>query len=52
MINSARVYLEALIRNKEKLGIMEKELNELVVRLMKEQEVECARPEKTAEALK
>ncbi|NOQ24213.1 MAG: MbtH domain protein, partial [Bacteroidales bacterium] len=31
---------------------MEKELNELVVRLAKEQEVECARPEKTAEALK
>ncbi len=31
---------------------MKKELNELVVRLTKEQEVECARPEKTAEALK
>ncbi len=31
---------------------MEKELNELVVRLTKEQEIECARPEKTAVALK
>lgn len=31
---------------------MKKELNELVERLTKEQEVECARPEKNAEALK
>lgn len=31
---------------------MKKELNELVLRLTKEQEVECARPEKTPEALK
>ncbi len=32
--------------------MMKKHLNELVVRLTKEQPVECARPEKTAEALK
>lgn len=31
---------------------MKKELNELVARLTQEQEVECARPEKTAVALK
>ncbi len=31
---------------------MEKQLNDLVERLTKEHEVECARPEKTAEALK
>jgi len=31
---------------------MKKELNELVERLTKEHEVECARPEKTSEALK
>jgi len=31
---------------------MEKQLNELVERLTKEHEVECARPEKTAQALK
>lgn len=31
---------------------MKKELNDLVERLTKEHEVECARPEKTAEALK
>ncbi|MFA8434929.1 MAG: hypothetical protein ACEPOZ_10480 [Marinifilaceae bacterium] len=31
---------------------MEKELNELVARLTKEHDVECARPEKTADALK
>lgn len=31
---------------------MKKELNDLVERLTKEHEIECARPEKTAEALK
>jgi hypothetical protein len=31
---------------------MKKQLNDLVERLTKEHEVECARPEKTAEALK
>lgn len=31
---------------------MEKKLNDLVERLTKEHDVECARPEKTAEALK
>ena len=31
---------------------MKKDLNELVVRLTKEQVVECARPERTADALK
>ena len=37
---------------KKKISSEKKELNELVKRLTKEHEVECARPEKTSKALK
>ena len=51
-----RAHFEAEPHSQEEgnkyLGIMEKELNELVVRLTKEHEVECARPEKNSSSIK